>query len=178
MFKLLSDIVAKMLNGKVDYNDVPFDKDNEVVKGYCFKDQARVNLKLEKKYKAICSAVKKGCIKDSCILYHSGKWGKIENGWVCREYQVDFPEASFDERDHLYLVGTNKIDFSASKKNLQELIEEGAKYFCLNCKKVYAKKPTQPYETGHGERMLEMCRCGSDLFDSVYKLMEILENIE
>ena len=50
--------------------------------------------------------------------------------------------------------------------NRKEAIAEGYKYYCLNCKRAFKEKPTQPYEDGHGGRMIEMCRCGSDLFGS------------
>ena len=33
--------------------------------------------------------------------------------------------------------------------------------------RVYAETPLVEYEDGHGGRMLERCRCGSDLFVAV-----------
>ena len=46
----------------------------------------------------------------------------------------------------------------------EEMIQEGMKYYCINCKKCYIHLPTESYEDGHGGRVLNMCRCGSDLF--------------
>jgi len=49
----------------------------------------------------------------------------------------------------------------------EEAITEGYKWYCLKCNTVFKDKPTQNYEDGHGGRLLEMCRCGSDLFDKL-----------
>lgn len=45
-----------------------------------------------------------------------------------------------------------------------EAIAKGYKHYCLKCHKVYKEVPKQTYEDGHGGRLIDMCRCGSDLF--------------
>ncbi len=50
-----------------------------------------------------------------------------------------------------------------------EAIAKGYRYFCLECSTVYKEKPIAPYDDGHVGRMLEMCRCGCDLFDNLSK---------
>ena len=46
----------------------------------------------------------------------------------------------------------------------EEVIEEGYRYYCIACSKVFKELPKEQYEDGHGGRALAMCRCGSDLF--------------
>ncbi len=53
-----------------------------------------------------------------------------------------------------------------------EAITKGYRYFCLKCGTVYKTIPTESYEDGHGGRMLDMCRCGCDLFDRLVPKQE------
>jgi len=50
---------------------------------------------------------------------------------------------------------------------LEDLKIKGCNYVCLGCLTVYQEKPTQDYDDGHGGRLLEMCRCGGDLFENI-----------
>ena len=169
MFSLSSDIVKKIILKEVDYNSLPYNEDNEVSKGFYFEDQARVNLNLQGNHTPICMALETECKKSDCDFY-ANKSGKIKNGWVCREYQVDFPEAPFDSRYHIPFIGNEEIDKDETIKNFKRFEELGAKYVCLGCKTPYENKPKQPYDDGHDE--IEMCDCGSDLFDDVGSFLQ------
>jgi hypothetical protein len=63
---------------------------------------------------------------------------------------------------------------------LEKFKGEGYTEVCIACRIVYKQVPTQHYEDGHGGRDLEMCSCGSDLFNSIDKtisgLSEKLKN--
>jgi hypothetical protein len=166
MFRLSSDTVKKIILKEIDYNSLPYDGDNEVNKGFHFEDQARVNLNLQGNHTPICMALETECKKSSCDFY-ANKSGKIKNGWICREYQVDFPSALFDSRHHTPFIGDDEIDKGETIKNFKKFEQLGAKYVCLQCKTPYQNKPKQPYKNGHGGRMLEMCGCGSGLFDDI-----------
>jgi len=166
MFVLSEEVVKKILERKLDYNEIPYNKVNEVSKGLRFEDQAKVNLKLSKTHVAMCLASGEKCMMEGCRLFVR-KSGKILGGWVCREFKVDFPEAVFNERFHIALIGDDRVDRDATKKRLKELKNKGANYICLNCKQIYAEKPVQLYEDGHGGKDIEMCSCGSDLFDDI-----------
>ncbi len=60
-----------------------------------------------------------------------------------------------------------KKNFEESINLLESFKEKGYHEVCLGCNTVYKKKPKQDYEDGHGGRCLEMCRCGSDLFEDI-----------
>jgi hypothetical protein len=166
MFVLSNETVRKMLDGELDYDEVPFDRENERTKGRKFEDQARVNLALSPRHVPICIATGNPCEKDDCELFDH-KSGRLPDGWVCKEYKIDYPDVAFDSRYHVSHIGEDKLDIPATLVNLQALVEAGAKYICLGCHKVYQRKPEQEYEDGHGGRDLEMCGCGSDLFEDI-----------
>ena len=44
---------------------------------------------------------------------------------------------------------------------------EASKVQCLGCRRIYNKPPLVEHEDGHGGRMMEMCRCRSDLFAAI-----------
>jgi len=49
----------------------------------------------------------------------------------------------------------------------EECIKDGYKYYCMNCFKAYKEIPTEWHdEVSCTGADLEMCRCGSDLFDT------------
>ena len=178
MFTLPNDVVKKIIQDELDYDGaitLPITeevKNNEIVKGHKFEDQAKRNLSLEQNYTPICSVLEEKCKKQDCVLFHEGNIGKIGEAWVCREYKVDFPEAPFDSRYHVPRVGVSDIDFDKTLDNFKKFKEQGAKYVCLGCNKPYETKRTEPYEDGHGGRMLEMCVCGSDLFEEITHFIE------
>lgn len=179
MFVLPDKVVKKIINKKIDYNSTfgineitETIQKNEITKGYRFEDQARVNLTLEKNYAPMCSVLESECLKENCVLFHKGNIGKIGKAWVCREYKVDFLDAPFDSRYHVYIVGVDSIDVEKTLKNLKKLREKGAKHVCLNCTKVYQKKREEVYENGHGGRLLEMCTCGSHLFQDINSFLD------
>jgi len=166
VFTLSKEVVKKILDEKVDYNDLPRNGDNEMAKGVHFEDQAIANSALQKNYVPKCSVLEDICKKEKCRLY-AKRSGRIKGGWICREYKVDFPDAPFDSRCHVALVGMADVNIIDSIKNLQELEKKGGKYVCLKCYGIYANKPTQIYEDGHGGRDIEMCKCGCDLFVNI-----------
>ena len=174
MFTLPREVVAGIISGEVDYNLISGDSGNEGMKGFLFEDQARVNAMLERNHIPQCAVSEKDCLKNDCTLYKDGQIGKLDFGWVCREYKVNFPDASFDSRRVRWRVGTDKIDFVASLENVQALEKQGARHHCLGCNRLYNQKPKEWYEDGHGGRFLEMCGCGSDLFDDIGGLLERL----
>ena len=174
MFVISKETVRNILSGELDYDKRPYDEDNEVNKGWHFEDQARVNLALEKNHEAVCSALEKACSRESCALYKLGT-GKMKDGWACREYKIDFPSAPFDSRFHVALIGNEKVNAKDTIDNLMELERQGTRFVCLNCYRAYEKKPEEIYEDGHGGRYLEMCPCGSDLFESIREFMELLK---
>jgi hypothetical protein len=48
--------------------------------------------------------------------------------------------------------------------NKQEALDEGYKYYCMECSTVFKDAPTEEYEDGHGGRNIIICRrCGCDL---------------
>jgi hypothetical protein len=176
IFILPNNAVKEIIEGKTDYNNLPFNEKNEKDKGYKFEDQANINLCLEKNHSAICSALEKECLRAKCSLFNEGKIGNLEYGWVCREYNVDFPNAPFDSRFHVALIGADKIDYQKSAQNLEDLKKKGGEHVCLKCNSVYAEKPIWHYEDGHGGRDLEMCPCGSDLFETIDGFINMLKN--
>ncbi|MBD3282104.1 MAG: hypothetical protein GF387_00640 [Candidatus Portnoybacteria bacterium] len=73
------------------------------------------------------------------------------------------------------------IRFVLNKKTqekIRELIEEGYKYVCLHCKTAYKSKRREPYEDGHGGRHIEMCKCGSDLFEELKNLRCLMPEVK
>lgn len=174
MFVLPKDIARRVILGELDYNKLPYDKDNEVAKGFYFEDQAKVNLELEKKHKAICTALEEACKREKCRLY-TNKSGKIPNGWTCAEYKVDFPDAPFDSRHHITLIGNKEVELGPTIKNLDELARQGGRYVCLGCYYPYHKKPEQFSEDGHGGGYMEMCFCGSDLFETIEGFAKLIK---
>jgi hypothetical protein len=71
------------------------------------------------------------------------RYSELNNGWL-------WPEPMIVRLDQL---GTR-----------EKMIAEGCKYYCLNCHICYVHIPVEIYEDGHGGRLLNMCKCGSDLF--------------
>lgn len=173
MFVLPQKMVKEVIAGLVDYDSLPCDRENEKAKGFMFEDQARVNLRLRQNHIPVCRALEKECKKETCPLF-ARKSGKIPDGWVCREFQIDFPEAPFDARCHVSMVGVDRIDWEATIENLEGLRREGANYICLGCRRVYVEKPLEWYEDGHGGRNIKMCSCGSDLFETIYEFIKNL----
>ena len=174
MFVLPNNLVKKIIKGDESYDSVFSEGEitetierNEVTKGYKFEDQAKVNLALEKNYSVMCSVLESECLKENCTLFKGDGAGKLKKGWVCREYKIDFPEAPFDSRYHVSHIGVGSVDFRGCLNQIEKLKDKGAKYICIGCHKTYETKRTELYEDGHGGRMLEMCTCGSDLFEDI-----------
>ena len=174
MFVMSKETVKKILSGEINHDDGQYDMDNEYIKGLHFEDQARINLKLEKKHEAVCSALEKACRRENCNLYKTGA-GKLEDGWACREYKVDFPSAPFDSRFHVPLIGNDKVDVKDTIDNFLDLKEQGARFICLNCYHAYEKKPKKLFEDGHDGRYVEMCTCGADIFEDIKKFTELIK---
>lgn len=83
-------IVKEVIEGKIDYNNLPYDEENEVRKGYYFKELAEFIKRNEGMGKgAMCHATKKECLRENCRLYAFPKDGAAK-GWVCREYKIYF----------------------------------------------------------------------------------------
>jgi len=60
-------------------------------------------------------------------------------------------------------------------KKLENWEEKGYKWVCLGCNTIYKGKPEELLEDGHGGRYIKMCRCGSDLFDTIDAIREIIK---
>ena len=177
MFVLPNEAVREVISGKLNYDDISNPKiervrGNEIAKGYKFQDQAKVNLKLEKDYTPTCSVLEQNCKKEECVLFKDGNIGELEKAWVCREYKIDFLEAPFDLRYHVSHIGINEIDILETLDNLKNLKEQGAEHICLGCHKVYQNKPYEIYEDGHDGRLLEICKCGNDLFENINNFLQ------
>jgi hypothetical protein len=168
MFRLPRSYLRQMLEEGTE--ERPINDNNEVAKGFHFEDQARVNTKFEGRYPLKCMALDEICTKEGCVHF-TRNTGKLEDGWACREYAVDFPDAPFDSRHHVTIVGLDKPDFDATMENVRALTSQGAKDFCMYCYTPYATKPGHSYNGG----WLEICPCGSDLFMGPDQFIEILE---
>ena len=70
---------------------------------------------------------------------------------------------------------TIQSDQQAAADRLRTMQAEGYNHVCVNCRIVYQEKPTQEYADGHGGRLLNMCRCGSDLFITIDEQIAILQ---
>ena len=77
MFILPKDIVLKIITGERNYDSISGNRKNEISKGYCFEDQAEVNLSLSKNFRGVCSALEDECKKEQCPLYRKDNPGKI-----------------------------------------------------------------------------------------------------
>jgi ribosome-associated translation inhibitor RaiA len=60
-------------------------------------------------------------------------------------------------------------------RKLEKWKEEGYRFVCLGCNTVYKRKPERFYEDGHGGRYIEMCRCDSDLFDTIDGIIKLIK---
>ena len=83
---------------------------------------------------------------------------------LCLEYKADFPEASFDLRSNVTLIGADSVDYEKSLANLEKLKELGARYICAHCFETYKEKPTQVVEDTQDWGLIIMCWCGSEEF--------------
>ena len=161
LFVVPKEEILLVLKGKADYEAILYNRANELLKGNKAKDQALVNLKLEAAgHIPVCLVTGEKCKKNCCPLY-STELRNLKEGWICREFQVDFPSAEFDSRYHVLLVGTDRINKTASRENLKRLKEAGANFVCMKCRRVFAKEP-------------EICSCDSDLFQSISSFEELL----
>lgn len=174
MFVLPDETVRKIISGEESYDYLfrgaeitEIVRTNEIAKGYKFEDQARVNSSLGRNYNPMCTSLEAECLKNQCALFKEGSAGKIKDAWVCREYKIDFPDADFDSRYHVAHIGTSSIDVDATLKNIGRLMGLGGKHICLGCHKIYEKIREERYEDGHNGRMLQICTCGSDLFEKI-----------
>lgn len=84
--------VFRVLNGEVDYNDLPFEDQNEVEKGMLFENQrqfvARYNIPGEP---ILCEARDhKVCLQEKCPIFKPK--GSKEGGpyGICAEYKITF----------------------------------------------------------------------------------------
>ncbi len=58
-----------------------------------------------------------------------------------------------------------------TRLSLRELYNDGYRRVCLNCNSVFKQDNvrTEPYEDGHGGRIIEMCNCSCDLIGYIIK---------
>ena len=53
-------------------------------------------------------------------------------------------------------------------RQIAELAAQGFSHVCLGCHKVYKSPPQESgCSGGHGFQSMDMCRCGSDLFEKL-----------
>ena len=161
MFVLPKDITKKVILGKLDYNKLPYNEENEVLKGFFLEDQAKVNLELGRQgHKPVCTALDEICMKEGCRLY-SIMGGKIKNSWSCKEYKADYPDTKFDSRHHITFIGNESIDLEKTVKNIEELARKGAGYFCKGCGQAYEKAPQRFVSECFGSGgYIDACSCG------------------
>jgi len=77
--------VKNVISGKVDYNTLPIDEENEIYKGFCFTEQQDIILRNWGKY-SLCEALDMNpCLEERCKLYNS-ELGPP----VCREFKIAF----------------------------------------------------------------------------------------
>lgn len=57
------------------------------------------------------------------------------------------------------------------KRQIAELMAQGFGYVCLDCHTVYKSPPQESgCSGGHGVQSMDMCRCGSDIFEKLEKV--------
>jgi len=61
-------------------------------------------------------------------------------------------------------------------EGLEQLKKEGYKTMCLMCRRVYRENPSEEYATGHGARLLEICKCSCDMFITIEEKIDSLKN--
>jgi len=171
MFKLPRNVAKDVLTGKIDPRDLPYFVPNQQVKYILSDEQARVNSALEKEHWPYCTALEKDCTKKGCLFYSAKNTGP-EESWACMEYLVDFPSAPFDERFHVVFVGTDSEDVPRTIDNIKYLTSQGAKYFCLSCKKTYENPPVDPFVSSQENNL---CICGSNTLYSIDSVISALE---
>jgi len=175
LFCLSDETVKEIIDKKTNYENVPKDKENEKIKEANLEKQARVNFLLEKAYSHVCKAIQEACRKENCLLYGIIKIDE-KQGWACREYKVDFPDADFDSRYHVPLVGEDRVNVLATIKHLETLKEKGARFYCVSCGQVYGK--TREELKKEGKRDSDVCNCEDFLFKPIENFIDFLKNRE
>jgi len=91
MFTTLDDeTVRKVIDGQVNYDDMPIDdRENEILKGYFFKDQAAFVAEYGDE-NPLCCVTESACLKEKCQLYAT----RLQPKPICREYKMYFKGAS------------------------------------------------------------------------------------
>ena len=62
-------LVLKVISEELDYNNIPRKPENEIVKGYCFKNQAEINEGILRLHALHCTAIDNVCKEEKCPLY-------------------------------------------------------------------------------------------------------------
>ena len=94
MFTTLDDeTVRKVISGETNYDDIPIDdRENEILKGYFFKDQAAFVAEYGDG-SPLCCVTESACLKEKCQLYTT----TLQPKPICREYKMYFKGASHRE---------------------------------------------------------------------------------
>jgi len=166
MFVLPTETVKGIVEGRLNYEKIlPYNEENESEKTARMEDQAKTNLALAEAHRPICRASGKSC-KKNCPLFIN-KHLRTENGWVCKEFKVYFPNAPFDSGLHFAYVGISIENPEETRKNLKKLERHGAKHVCEKCGRVYARIPVR-------DRAITCDSCGDSHFVSVRLFIEKL----
>ena len=89
------DDVKKVISGKVDYNMLPFDDENEMYKGWAMKDQAEI-VKANEGKELLCEALAmKPCKKEECPIYMApgskdSEGNILTDVPLCHEFKIAF----------------------------------------------------------------------------------------
>lgn len=91
--------VARVISHEVDYAKLPFDEENEMYKGWAFKDQVKI-VKANGQRPMLCEARgMQACLREGCPIYIA-PGSKDDEGKVitkvplCREFKIAFRKSS------------------------------------------------------------------------------------
>lgn len=165
MFLRSQDVIKGVLNGLISSQELPQNKQNEMFKSWLFKDQAQMNIDLSA-HVPICRALGYECMKEECVFFKNNIAGSEEK-WVCGEFQIDYPSASFDSRVHITFIGEDTIDMDKTREHLLYLMLQGARFICTGCKCVYQNIPQSitGYDQFAKPLYNNLCDCGSEIFE-------------
>ena len=164
MYVRSQESVKSILEGQMEFNELS-NTLNEMIKTWLYKDQAHMN-RLLSSHSPICRALKCECRKDDCVFFQKNI-ADFEDGWICKEFQVNYPSASFDSRVHVTFIGEDTIDLQKTKDHLKYLMLEGARFICTDCKCVYQNIPQSINGNYQSEKstFINLCDCGSEVFE-------------
>lgn len=91
-------VVRQIIDGEVEYNDLPYDHLNEVQKGMFWTEQVEFVAK-HADQKIICESLGRACLLHECELYVAAM-AKNHERPVCREYKFMFEKGGVADPSH------------------------------------------------------------------------------